>query len=405
MREKMVLQSPVISDYIESLSILRQWCEDRDFSGYEPFDGNSSPLHFFTFGNPLAERMLQQLFRRCRWNVRSIFGIKPRKSAQGIGYFARGYLNLWKLSGTSAYRDRAIDCLNWLIKHSSHQQKYCWGNFFPWATRTGKIPARMPTVPWTCLIGQAFLDAYESLGQKEHLDIAKSICDYILEDVPKEQNGSGICLSYVPLEQRSIHNANLLGSAMLARTACLANTADLLYTARKAVIFSCSKQLQNGGWYYGEEPKHHWIDNWHSGYVLDSLKDYIDYSGDDEFQEHLDKGFRFYIDNFFDEEGKPKFYHDRLYVVDIQNAAQSIDTLAKFADTHPDALERGFQVAKWTIKHMQDQRGFFYYRNIGNQKIKIPMMHWGQATMFHALAHLLSKSPVEDEKAEIYTQL
>jgi len=40
---------------------------------------------------------------------------------------------------------------------------------------------------------------------------------------------------------------------------------------------------------------------------------------------------------------------------------------------------------------MQDESGYFYYRILPWKKVRIPMMHWGQATMYEALAHLLSK--------------
>ena len=37
---------------------------------------------------------------------------------------------------------------------------------------------------------------------------------------------------------------------------------------------------------------------------------------------------------------------------------------------------------------MQDSKGYFYYRKYPLMKAKTPMLHWGQATMFKALAHL-----------------
>jgi hypothetical protein len=40
---------------------------------------------------------------------------------------------------------------------------------------------------------------------------------------------------------------------------------------------------------------------------------------------------------------------------------------------------------------MQARDGHFYYRDLGWKKVKTPMFHWGQGTMFKALAHLLSK--------------
>jgi hypothetical protein len=40
---------------------------------------------------------------------------------------------------------------------------------------------------------------------------------------------------------------------------------------------------------------------------------------------------------------------------------------------------------------MQAPDGHFYYRDLGWKKVKTPMLHWGQGTMFKALAHLMSK--------------
>ena len=40
---------------------------------------------------------------------------------------------------------------------------------------------------------------------------------------------------------------------------------------------------------------------------------------------------------------------------------------------------------------MQAPDGHFYYRDLGWKKVKTPMLHWGQGTMFKALAHLLTK--------------
>ena len=40
---------------------------------------------------------------------------------------------------------------------------------------------------------------------------------------------------------------------------------------------------------------------------------------------------------------------------------------------------------------MQAADGHFYYRDLGWAVNKTPMLHWGQATMFKALSHLLSK--------------
>ena len=75
--------------------------------------------------------------------------------------------------------------------------------------------------------------------------------------------------------------------------------------------------------------------------------------------------------------------------VDIQCIAQSIDTLAHFSDRDPECLALAAKVAAWAIRNMQDSDGYFYYRQYPLVVAKTPMLHWGQATMFKALAQLL----------------
>ena len=50
------------------------------------------------------------------------------------------------------------------------------------------------------------------------LDIADSICKWILK-LPREVTATGTCLSYTAVKQNSVHNSNLLGAGLLARTA------------------------------------------------------------------------------------------------------------------------------------------------------------------------------------------
>ena len=90
-------------------------------------------------------------------------------------------------------------------------------------------------------------------------------------------------------------------------------------------------------------------------------------------------------------DGRPKYYHDKPEPIDIQCAAQAIDTLAFVSDAHPESLELAARISRWTIKNMQAPDGHFCYRDLGWTKVKTPMLHWGQGTMFKALAHLLSK--------------
>lgn len=370
---------------------VERWVENHNYKGYEPFDGLSSYLRKLTFGNLFFERILQQFIRQSPINLRPLLGVKPQESTKGRGYMAWGYLTMFKLTRNRQYRKKAVKCLEWLIKNKSpNYSQYSWGNHFDFSSRIGELPKFEPIVVWSSLIGQVFLDAYEILDENRYLEIASNICDWII-NLPREKTDSGTCLSYVAFCQRSIHNSNMLGAALLARTARFTGNREALKVAKEAMEYSCTRQLPNGAWYYGEEPKFHWIDNFHTGYNLDSLKCYIDNTNNNTYRNSLINGFKYFKQTFFGANGRPKYYHDRVYPIDIQCASQAIDTLTNFSDYDESSMELALKVAKWTIKNLQDDEGYFYFRVQPLIKIRTPMLHWGQATMYKALTVLLSK--------------
>ena len=374
-----------------SLKKLEQWVEDHDYKGYEPFDGLSTYVRPLTFGNLFLDRLLMQLIRQSPWNLRPLLGVKPLDSTKGRGYMASGYLTMYKLTEESTYKAKAEQCLDWLIKNKSPKfNSMSWANHFDFASRSGRYSKDESIIVWTALIGQVFLDAYESLKDARYLDVAVSVCEWIMS-LPREQTDKGTCISYLAIKQSSIHNSTMMGAAMLARTAKFTENTDFRQLASKAMEYSCARQLPNGAWYYGEAENQHWIDNFHTGYNLDSLKCFIESMGDRSYEQNLKKGFQFFIDTFFDPNGRPKYYHDRAYPIDIQCASQAITTLASFSDDHRSSLEMAKKVAGWTIENMQDPSGYFYYRVYPLIKAKTPMLHWGQATMYKGLTLLLSQ--------------
>lgn len=387
----------------QSIAALVRWLESHNYEAYDPGDGNLSFLNAFTFKNLLLERLLQQSVYRAPFNLRPLYGIKPHRSTKGMGYIGWGFAKLYAMNGDVRDRERATLCFEWLLKNKSPgYPQYCWGNHFPFSSRGGKIPAFEPTIVWSSLIGQAFMEAYEVFEEPRYLEVASSICEWILK-LPREKTSSGSCLSYVAFTQSSIHNSNMLGAALLARVGSITRNAQALEVAAEAMTYSCSRQNPDGAWFYGEARKYHWIDNFHTGYNLDSLKRYADSTGDKRFGEQLRHGFEYFRRNFFEPGGRPKYYHDRTYPTDIQCAAQAIDTLTFFADEVGSGLALAEQVASWTIDHMQDDDGHFYYRDLGWALNRTPMLHWGLGTMMKALTHLLSRVEPAPARAETVT--
>jgi rhamnogalacturonyl hydrolase YesR len=367
---------------------VRTCVESQQYRGYEPFDGLSSWFRPLFGGWQFGERVLQQIVRQSPWNVRPFFGIRRQDSTKGQGYMAWGYLTLYKAYREASLLEKAEACLEWLDVHKVPRfQHHSWSNAFDFVSRGGSYTKDDPIIVWTSHIGQAYLEAYEITGRQRFLDLADSACRWIM-DLPREKTAKGNCISYLMHRQSSIHNANMLGACLLARVGKYTGNREYLQVARSGMEYSSSRQLADGAWWYAEEPMYHWVDNFHTGYNLDSLLLYMEYSGDREFQANFDRGLQYYKQNFFEPSGRPKYYNTKAYPIDIQCAGQSIDSLALFGHLDPECLQLAMKVADWTIQNMQDRRGYFYFRQYPMITAKTPMLHWGQGTMFKGLAQL-----------------
>jgi hypothetical protein len=382
-----------------SISRLDAWLESHDYAAYDPFDGLGAWVRPLAV-TPFSRQVLQQGVRRFPWNLRPVLGVKPATSTKAVGYLARAYLRLYGIDGDLRHLGAAEGCLDWLLEHASPGYSgLCWGNHFDYQSRVFYLPKGEPTVVWTALIAHAFLDAWEVTGRKEYADAATSVAGFILNDLERRREGEGICISYIPSSYRCVHNASMLAAGALARTAAACGDRGLLEVAAPAIAYTVGCQRPDGSWWYGEAENLHWVDNFHTGYVLDSIRHYARASGDESYREAFARGAGFFTAHFFLQDGTPRYYWDRTWPVDIQCAAQAIETLLVIAEAQGDAaaLTLAEKVAVWTIENMQDADGYFYFQRWPLVVNRTPMLHWGQATMLHALAVLLEKESNTDE--------
>lgn len=379
------------AEIAESIDRLDSWLERHDYRGYDTFDGLSSPLlRPLTFETKLGRTVLLQGVRRFPINIRPLLRIPAKKSTKGMGFLARGFMRMHQATGDAAWAEKARFALQWLIDHQSPGYGgACWGNHFDYQSRGFYLKSGVPTVVWTSLIGHAFLDGHDHFGDDKYLEIAVSACEHILRDVRTFADGEGRCIAYVPGLDTQVHNASTLSASLLARTYSHTRNESYLQLAKEAIQYTSQHQRENGSWFYGEREDMHWVDNFHTAYVLDCFLRYEESTGDQRFHQRMMKGYEYWKRTFFCEDGTPRYYDRKTLPIDIQCSSQAIDTLVYFSEVDPDAVDLAIKVAKWTIAHMQDSTGYFYYRRYSAGIVnKTATLHWGQATMMCALGSL-----------------
>jgi polysaccharide biosynthesis protein VpsJ len=376
----------VKANIFDSIHRLFDWLERNDYCGYDTFDGlNARFLRPLTFGNKF-----QQGVRRFPINLRPVLGVRKSRSTKGMGFLARGFMRLHETTREQAWADKAEFALQWLIENQSPGYSgACWGNHFDYQSRSFYLPKGVPTVVWTSLIGHAFLDGYDQFQKDQYLQVAVSGCEHILRDLDTYPDGKGQCISYIPTLNSQVHNANTLGASLLARTYSHTRTESYRALAEQAIQYTAQHQRSDSSWYYGEKVNLHWVDNFHTAYVLDCFKHYSESTNDDRFDQDMMRGYEYWKKTFFLPDGTPRYYNHKTLPIDIQCSSQAIDTLVFFQNRDPESLTLAMKVAQWTINNMQDRSGYFYYRRYSSRLVnKTPTLHWGQATMLCALAGL-----------------
>ena len=396
----------------EAFSRLRTYCEAEDYKGWDPYDGLKSKVAHWLL--PLKHSAIMRLciiqgFKRCPVNLRRIAIVPKEHNAKGIGLFLQGYCNLYKMEKDQDILNKIVYLADLLITMRSDKMfpgQYhgaCWGYNFDWqARRLFLFPAYTPTVVATNFCATALMEAYELTGNKRYLDVALSSAEFVLKDLHRyyldEKDKSKFLFSYSKLPGNdTVYNASLLGSRLLAFCYKYTGKPEYLEAARASVKACVEGQERDGSWVYGLLPVQNWIDSFHTGYNLDALIAYEEQTGDMQFHAAIEKGFKFYIENFFESDGTPKYYHNKMYPIDIHCPGQLFVTLARLhrSEQYRELAEK---VMDWTITNMQDKKGYFYYQLKKGMKTKISYMRWSNAFMFCAMTYSLFTNNSETER-------
>lgn len=392
---------------LEAFKGLRSYCEDEDFRGWDPYDGLNSRVFKalpFVGKSAICRLVWIQLFKRNPLNLRKFLLVPKQYNAKGIGLFLQGYCTLYKMvkeNASLAEDFGTVEELKYKIENlgnlllelrSPGFSGAAWGYNFPWQCRREFLfPAGEPTVVATNFCAWALLDAAEILGNEEFRKTALSSADFILDDLRRTPHKGGQIISYSKMPGNdTIYNASLLGSRLLARIWKETGRQECLDLARASVEACVADQRSDGSWTYGVKAVTGWIDSFHTGYNLDGLIAYHEITGDTRFADNIEKGLKYYLENFFMPDGSPKYYHNRQYPIDIHCPGQLVMTLSRL---HRYAENRDLvrKVMDWTLHHMLSPDGYFYYQAKKGISSKIPYMRWSNAFMFCSLATMLSE--------------
>jgi hypothetical protein len=370
---------------------LADWVISNDYSGYDPFDGlNSRIFQSLPFKHSRLFRLAWiQLFKRSPINFRKIALVPKGKNPKGLALSALAWLEIYRLSNSEKAKTEAEKLLSELqnLKLKTQNSESVFGYNFDWQGRAFFAPIGTPTVVPTAFVAKAFIEAYQTFSDQNYLEIARNLCEFIVHDLKRtHETPDEVCFSYSPIDKTRVFNASLLACETLACVGKITGDTELKTLAFHGANYVVNRQKTDGSWSYGDENYQSWADNFHTAFNLMSLKRIATACETDKFDNSIKHGYKFWIDNFFEPDGFPRYFHNQKFPADCHSSAAAIVCLCEFGN-----VELAEKIANWTIENLWDERGYFIYQLKKFYKIRIPYMRWTNSWMLYALAKLINK--------------
>lgn len=240
----------------EALERVWAFCVDRDWTGWDPYDGLMVRLWPATLlrASRVGRLALTQFMKRSPVNFRPFLRVprlrNPKALALGLeASVALAAIPEWEERATKEAFRLAKDLVRTAVP-TAHGAG--WGYPFDWQGRAFWCPRDTPTVVCSGFVVRA-LDAARTLLTPDpelSAQVAAAIraaSQFVLHDLNRTADENGFCWSYSPLDRSQVVNATLLGAEIVARAAALDRRPDLLAEASPTVRWALSRQNDQGG--------------------------------------------------------------------------------------------------------------------------------------------------------------
>jgi hypothetical protein len=369
-----------------------EWARRRDHAGWSKHDALDSPLlAALSLGRKWPRIALIQAVMRCPFNVRPLLGVRPRRDPKGIALFARAWLDHHAITGRSDSALEAERLLDWLVENPSSAgfPGMSWGYPYPWQDPGFHAPAGFPNRIVTYFVIRALVHGWQALGRRRWLEAAEEGCRFvleaprILEDTPELK-----CVSYVPLPSMTmaVMDVSPLCGSACAMVGVAAGRPRLVDEGRRLVAWAVDKQTPAGAWYYTHPPgdSHLKHDNYHTGEIIEALREYGQATGDTRFEAARRAGLEHYRRDLFTSDWRPKWMSHQRYPHDVHGYAVGILVFAGAGD-----FAAAGRIAQAALEDLwNDRQARFHHQRRRLFIVRTTLMRWCQAWMCHALLRL-----------------
>jgi len=376
--------STVIVRIEDAITQLGSSMRRDDYKGYDPYDALTSPLMRLPLlrSSHRLRFYIQQAVKRTPFNIRPLQGIPKGENPVTLALALQSFVELDKAGSTVDFKQKSSTMLNRLVAvKSSGFAQACWGYEFPWEARYATIGTHQPTIVATGIISNALFHYWSHTGEEEARQLILSSCSFAESCLKRTYDeNEDFLFSYSPFDRECVLNASMKATRLLSQGYHISKNNDWRLLAQKSASRVARLQRPDGAWPYSLRSTGAKVDNYHTGYVLDCLDEYIRMTGDETHAACLKKGFNYYVSHFIEEDGQPRFYDDSKWPADCTAGGQTLLTLVRFGD-----IGMAAKTALWMIDNLQSPGGYFYYRKNATRTDRRHYMRWSDAWMLAGL--------------------
>ncbi len=374
---------------VEVLRTLEAYGDRHGWIGSDPYEGlNATRLVTPLQHSFRGRQAIIQAVKRSPVDLRPWLGIEPGLNAATIAWAISSYARDGYLPGriAEARLAKSLEALRALRCDDFNEP--CWSYHFDTQSRVFFYSKTAPNTIATAFAANALLDAYERTGEEELLEEAMGAGRFFLRRIHQTEADRGAYFGYIVGDRAPIQNANTHVCAVLARLLRHGGEEEFRPAAEAGIEYALSCQRPDGSWLYGERPDLAWVDGYHHGYVLDSLRVCADAGLDDRLPEAIHRGLEFYRRELILPDGTPKYFSHKVYPIDSQSVAQAIQTFSIAATEDPAYIEPARRVFDWSLRNMRRPDGLFMFQRRRHWSNPLPHIRWVIAAQLLACTHL-----------------
>lgn len=333
--------------------------------GPDPYDGLFVGWPDLLVGGRRRRQAIIQLHARSPVDVRRLYRRRHSLVPKAPALFGQAASRLLREREDGHLRALAYDALETLAVDTTCGEDG-WG--YPWdiQTRWSYYRGGTPNVVATAFSANALAEAAITFEEPSWRRRAERAAMWAARHLFLAEEGY---FAYHGHSDRLVHNANLLGAALVHELAPEAPGA--VEAVRIATARTLDAQRPDGTWPYGEAAGLEWVDGFHTGYVLDSL---CRLEGvDPRIPTAIERGARLYLSDFFDAEGRARLWRGRRYPEDSHSAGTGLTVLTRLAERDLVPAETIGRVAQYTLTHMMHRNGHAVFRR----------QRWGGTRVFY----------------------